>query len=360
MIALSFIAAMLFVSVFAYVLAPDHTPNSNNMIIELGAKPPGFTRDFILMPKPQRQLRGNAVERCFAGTPSNYTLVPVNGYRFLGDTLVALHYIDEGLEDTLYCNINTFVNDAEFSAKDIAESSDLYPYIKAQFITKRTFYLGTDRYGRDILSRLITGSRVSLSVGFVAVLLSLSIGIFLGSIAGYFGGWVDTGVMWLINILWSVPTLLLVFAITLTIGKGFWEIFVAIGLTMWVGAARLIRGQVMVIRQMEYVTAARALGLGNFRIIARHILPNVAGPIMVIAASNFAAAILTEAGLSFLGIGVQPPQPSWGLMIKEHYNFLLTNRPFAALIPGIAIMLLVYSFNVLANALRDILDVKGQ
>src|SRR5690606_8378350 len=196
------------------------------------------------------------------------------------------------------------------------------------------------RYGRDILSRLVIGARVSISVGIVAVLLSLSIGIVLGSIAGYYGGVVDNMVMWVINILWAIPTLLLVFAITLTIGKGFWEIFIAIGLTMWVSAARLIRGQVMVMKEMEYITAARALGLSDMRIIFKHILPNIAGPIMVIAAANFATAILIEAGLSFLGIGVQPPRPSWGLMIKEHYNFLVTNRPLLAIVPGIAIMLL--------------------
>ncbi len=192
----------------------------------------------------------------------------------------------------------------------------------------------------------------------MAVILSLTIGIVLGAFAGYFGGVVDDAVMWVINILWAIPTLLLVFAITLTIGKGFWEIFVAIGLTMWVSAARLIRGQVLVIREMEYITAAKAIGLSDMRIIFRHILPNIAGPLMVIAASNFAAAILIEAGLSFLGIGVQPPQPSWGLMIKEHYNFLLTNKPLLAIIPGAAIMLLVYAFNVLGNALRDVLDVR--
>jgi peptide/nickel transport system permease protein len=127
---------------------------------------------------------------------------------------------------------------------------------------------------------------------------------------------------------------------------------------MWVSAARLIRGQVMVLKEMEYITAAKALGLSDGRIIFRHILPNIAGPIMVIAASNFAAAILIEAGLSFLGIGVQPPQPSWGLMIKEHYNFLITHQPMAAIIPGLAIMLLVYAFNILGNRLRDVLDVK--
>jgi len=206
---------------------------------------------------------------------------------------------------------------------------------------------------------LLIGARVSLSVGFIAVLLSITIGIFLGSLSGYYGGVTDNLVMWLINILWAIPTLLLVFAITLTIGKGFWQIFIAIGLTMWVSAARLIRGQVMALKEVEYITAAKALGLKDSRIITRHILPNIAGPVMVIAASNFATAILIEAGLSFLGIGVQPPMPSWGLMIKEHYNFLLTNRPLLAIIPGIAIMLLVYAFNILGNALRDVLDVRG-
>jgi peptide/nickel transport system permease protein len=147
--------------------------------------------------------------------------------------------------------------------------------------------------------------------------------------------------------------------LTLTFGKGFWEIFVAIGLTMWVGAARLIRGQILVIKEMDYVIAARAIGASHSRIILQHILPNIAGPIIVIAASNFAAAILIEAGLSFLGIGIQPPQPSWGLMIKEHYNFLITNQPLAAIIPGLAIMVLVYAFNLLGNALRDIFDVRG-
>jgi peptide/nickel transport system permease protein len=309
----------------------------------------------LLTPKAQKQTHKSKVTEWLSGSPADYQATPINSYSFRDTTLHVKHYIDEGMEDDLSFPLRQLLP-ATFSG-DVAQQQ---AYIKEHNFKQRTFYLGTDRYGRDILSRLLTGSRVSLSVGFVAVILSLTIGIILGSVAGYFGGKVDSAVMWLINILWAIPTLLLVFAITLTIGKGFWEIFIAIGLTMWVGAARLIRGQVMVLREMEYVTAAKALGLSDMRIILRHILPNIAGPIMVIAAANFAAAILTEAGLSFLGIGVQPPQPSWGLMIKEHYNFLLTNKPFPALIPGIAIMLLVYSFNIIGNALRDILDVKGE
>ena len=224
---------------------------------------------------------------------------------------------------------------------------------------QKRFWLGTDKYGRDILSRLIVGVRVSLGVGMIAIVISLTIGIVLGALAGYLRGWVDDIVMWLINIVWSIPTLLLVFAITLLLGKGFWQIFIAVGLTMWVSVARIVRGQVLGVRELEYVEAARALGFTGTRIIFRHILPNILGPVLVVAASNFASAIVIEAGLSFLGVGVQPPQPSWGLMIKENYNFIITHNPMLALAPGFAIMLLVLAFNLLGNGLRDALHVKG-
>jgi peptide/nickel transport system permease protein len=227
-------------------------------------------------------------------------------------------------------------------------------------VVHRKFLLGTDKYGRDILSRLIIGTRVSLSVGLITVLISLTVGILLGAIAGYFRGRADDLIMWLINVIWSIPTLLLVFAITLLLGKGFWQVFVAVGLTMWVSVARLVRGQVMVTKELQYVEAGRVLGFSNLRIIARHILPNILGPILVIAASNFASAIVIEAGLSFLGVGVQPPQPSWGLMIKENYNFIITQNPMLALAPGFAIMILVLAFNLLGNGLRDALNVRGR
>lgn len=354
--ALCVIALTTLAAIFAYLIAPDNTPNANRMMVELGAKQPGFTKTLLQVPKTIRQSRRNLVVEWFTGTPNNFTAVPLNDYTFAGNTLIATHYIDDGLQDTMLFKFSQLLPPDQQNQPTAAQQA----YIEKHLIKTQRFHLGTDRYGRDILSRMLVGSRVSLAVGLVAVLLSLTIGITLGSLAGYFGGATDAMVMWVINILWAIPTLLLVFAITLTIGKGFWEIFIAIGLTMWVSAARLVRGQVLVLREMEYVTAARALGIGHTRIIFRHILPNLAGPLMVIAASNFAAAILIEAGLSFLGVGIQPPQPSWGLMIKEHYNFLLTNQPLLAIIPGLAIMLLVYAFNILGNALRDVLDVKEQ
>ena len=182
----------------------------------------------------------------------------------------------------------------------------------------------------------------------------------LGSLAGYFRGVTDSVISWLINVIWAIPTLLLVFAITIALGKGFWQIFFAVGLTMWVGTARVIRGQVMSLRELDYIEAARSMGYSHLRIIIRHIIPNVIGPVMVMAASNFATAILVEAGLSFLGIGVQAPTPSWGSMIRDNYGFIVSGNPWMAIIPGVAIMILVLAFNLLGNGLRDALDVRTQ
>lgn len=353
MLSLAFIGLCCLVALFAYPLSPDSSPDANRMIVELGARPPGFSKRFLMVPRAQVQHKG-FFNRLFTGTPPAYNLVPVNSFFFARDTVYAAHYIDEGLQDTLAFPIKNLLP-ARLRHADLGLQQ---AYVFQEAVCRHRFWLGTDRYGRDVLSRLLVGTRVSIGVGLVAVILSLSIGILLGAIAGYYRGWVDHVVMYFINMLWAIPTLLLVFAITLSIGKGFWQIFVAIGLTMWVSAARLIRGQVMVLREMDFIQAARTLGTPDLRIILRHILPNIAGPLMVIAASNFAAAILIEAGLSFLGIGVQPPTASWGLMIKEQFSFLLTNRPALALVPGVAILLLVYAFNILANALRDALDVR--
>ena len=216
--------------------------------------------------------------------------------------------------------------------------------------------MGTDLFGRDVLSRLLLGTRISLSIGLISVFISLIIGIIIGSLGGFYGGNIDKAVMWVINVTWSIPTLLLVIAISVALGKGFWQVFIAVGLTMWVEVARIVRGQVMSIKNRQYVIATQVLGFSSFRTLFGHILPNAFGPLAVITASNFAAAILIESGLSFLGIGVQPPIPSWGTMIKDHYQFLVMGKPYLALIPGLAIMILVSSFMIIGNNLRDRYD----
>jgi ABC-type dipeptide/oligopeptide/nickel transport system permease subunit len=332
------IALALLTAVFSYLLAPDHSPYANRMVLEIGGQKPGYHQSFLLIKKQQPVPRTSFITRLFSGADDRYDWIPIASWQQQNDSLIVQKFIDEGISE----------REAFYDPQGNRDMQVRY----------KTFWLGTDRYGRDILSRLIIGVRVSLAVGLITVILSLTIGIFLGAMAGYYGGRTDQLIMWLLNVIWSIPTLLLVFSLTLLLGKGFWQVFIAIGLTMWVNVARIVRGQVFAVKELEYVEAAMALGYRDSRIILRHILPNILGPVMVIAASNFASAIVIEAGLSFLGIGVQPPQPSWGLMIKENYNFIITHNPMLALAPGIAIMMLVLAFNLLGNGLRDALNVK--
>ena len=225
-------------------------------------------------------------------------------------------------------------------------------------LQKKTYYLGTDAYGRDVLSRLMLGTRISLSVGVIAVFIALLIGVVVGATAGFYGGKIDAALTWFINVVWSIPTLLLVIAISFALGKGFWQIFIAIGLTMWVDIARVVRGQTLALKQQDFVEAGRALGFSNFRIIFKHILPNIMGTLIVLSAANFSSAILMEAGLSFLGMGVQPPIPSWGMMMKENYAYIVLDKAYLAMAPGSAIMSLVLAFMLIGSALRNAMEVR--
>jgi len=355
LIGLLLIVFSILLAVFAYQLAPDHSPNANRIIPEIGSKKPGFTIQLLKIRREQVLKQQNLFEQLLNGEEDSYNYIPITGYQLKQDSLIYQKFVDDGINEKISISTMGFLGTPSPARLSMEEYRKLFA---AQHIITRKFYLGTDKFGRDILSRLIIGTRVSLGVGMIAVIISLTIGVLLGCLAGYFRGWVDDVIMWLTNVIWSIPTLLLVFAMTLVLGKGFWQVFIAVGLTMWVNVARLVRGQVLAQRELDYIEATRALGYSNARIIFLHILPNILGPIMVISAANFASAIVIEAGLSFLGVGVQPPQPSWGLMIKENYNFIITHNPMLALAPGIAIMLLVLAFNLLGNGLRDALNVK--
>jgi len=344
-ISLAFVIFTTLLSIFGYFFVSDDTPNANQQILEVSMLPPGAEVSFIKTNRSNLPEESSFLIRLFAGEEHNYQLVPFLSIEKTERGIRIKEFTKDSLTDVFY--------------RDILKS-DIYQYSENSFVEEKTFWLGTDKFGRDILSRLIIGSRVSLSVGLISVLISLLIGMTLGAIAGYFGGKTDAIIMWIINVTWSIPTLLLVIAITLAIGKGFVQIFIAVGMTMWVEVARVVRGQVLSIKEKEYVEAGIALGYSHARIIRKHIIPNVLSPIIVISAANFASAILMEAGLSFLGIGVQPPTPSWGTMIKENYGYIVfDDMAYMAIIPGMAIMLLVLAFILVGNGLRDAFDTKA-
>ncbi len=382
-LSLLYILLLSVVAFFAYWLIPDKTPNANTIILELANLPPGMRIFFLKVRKNQPiPEKTSWWQLLIHGQVSPYIYVPIlEDYRFEGTEMLVSVYqhrsangtfsfaerryhvadivyplaVDKKPETLPGGRLRIYLLDGRVIETDLFQ---LYNRIEKDFLEYRTFWLGTDKYGRDILSRLCLGARVSLSVGFIAVLVSLLIGIPLGLIGGYFGGRIDDFVMWLINVVWSIPTLLLVFALILVLGRGPLQVFLAVGLTMWVEVARVVRGQVIQLRAFPYIEASRALGIPVWRILVRHILPNITGPILVVSASNFAAAIIIEAGLSYLGLGVQPPTPSWGAMIGEYYGYFLTATPHVILIPGLTMILTVLAFYQIGNGLRDAFDVR--
>jgi ABC-type dipeptide/oligopeptide/nickel transport system permease subunit len=220
-----------------------------------------------------------------------------------------------------------------------------------------THWLGTDIQGRDVWARLVYGARISLSAGIVSQAIALLIGVALGLTAGYYGGWVDELVMRLADVTLAFPTLLLLIAMAAALQPSIGIIFVTIGIVGWAGMARLVRGQVLVVRQLEFVQASRALGARDTRVVLQHVLPNVIAPVLIAATLGIAAAIMAESSLSFLGLGVQPPTPSWGAMIADGRDLnQLRNAPWTSVAPGLAIGAAVLGFNLLGDALRDALD----
>ena len=373
-----FILIAVLAAILGYLIIPDKSPDANQQHIEIAARKPGFKVQMLKVCKNEDVANVGLIKRMLFGEKNRYRFIPFNEVTLINDSVVIIDFNEDNssldfrrsfhLADVIYPldpgNKQARINGGLVSFTDIngllhqASLKDLQQSIREEHIINRRFFMGTDRFGRDFYSRLLLGTRVSLAVGLISVSISLLIGLILGSVAGYFRGRTDDIIMWFINVVWSIPTLLLVIAITLALGKGFWQVFVAVGLTMWVEVARVVRGQVLGIREKEFIQAAKSLGYSSLRILFRHVLPNVITPVIIISAANFASAILMEAGLSFLGIGVQPPIPSWGTMIKDHYGFIIVNKAYLAFLPGLAIMLMVLSFTMVGNGLRDALDVR--
>lgn len=377
-IALSVLTALL-----GYAIAPDSTTDTNDQVPTVALKNPNFTVKMLAVRKNRVIEERGFVGKMLFGSPNPMEYVPINHFEIKNDTLFVEKYAGEDpnsgeilrgrsiafhLTDVVFgVNADEKIerDGANYAFKDLYNQpkSENTEGVKRQAETQifdKTYWLGTDNFGRDTLSRLILGVRISLLVGLIAVFISLTIGILLGSAAGYFGGQTDNLIMLLINTIWSIPTILLVFAIVLAFGRGVGIIFLAVGLTMWVDVARLVRGQVLSLKEIQFVEAAQSMGFSTQRVLMRHILPNILGPVMVVAASNFATAILIESGLSYLGFGIQPPTPSWGTMLNENYGYAIGGKPILAMIPAFAIMLMVLAFNLVGNGFRDALDVKIQ
>ncbi|WP_162426962.1 ABC transporter permease [Pontibacter pudoricolor] len=358
MVGLGIILLAIVVAILGYAIMPDSTPNANNGLVQIQKKNPGFSTQVLRIAKANTAADVNPLAFILFGAPEDYSEIPIESYSFKGDSLQVhpLRSNNAMADQPRTFALKEIVGDSE----NISSGSELQKTIEDEYIRDKTFWLGTDKAGRDVMSRLILGTRISLGIGFVAVLISLVVGIAVGAAGGYFGGWVDKLMTFLMTVVWSVPSIMLVIAISLALdSKGVWVAFVAVGLTMWVEVARVVRGQILGLKEKTYIEAAQVLGVPERTIILRHLLPNMMGPLIVIATANFASAILIEAGLSFLGLGVQPPAPSWGMMVNEGFQLIGAKAGlYLVLLPSLCISVLVLAFNLLGNGLRDAYDPK--
>lgn len=383
----------LFIICFASLVAilganirPDETENANDQNAIIQKLQPGSSVKHLLVRKNEDIEEVGFFGKLFmGGAPRLHKYYPYLDYFFEGNSITieifsphkdkanyqpqfksfaladVLYPLDILKEEKIISNADgsLTINLLDGTTKVVTVES-MVKELESNNLTEIKYYLGTDVSGRDMLSRIMAGTIISLSVGLLSVIISLVIGIFLGAIAGYYRGWVDNTILWLITVVWSIPALLLIISLKMIMGSGFSTVFLAVGLIMWVDLARLVRGQVMSIREKEYIEAGKALGYSNFRIITKHVIPNILGPVIVISATNFVSAILLEAGLSFLGIGAKIPMASWGSMIQQHSGYITSSsNGYLAIVPGVCIIILVFSFMMVGNGLRDAFDTKS-
>ena len=333
------ISLFFFISLFCYFIIPDKTINANSINLTIKSQKPGFKKMFF-----ENVSVNYSIKNLFFGSEKIDESYPLDDYEIINDSIIKIINYDESKKSLLDEKIIV-----------ITKNSNIHNNVHEieKFISEKKFIFGTDIYGRDLFSRIILGTRVSLSIGLMAVFISNFIGIILGLVSGYYGGYIDKVIVWVINIFWSIPTLLLVIALSLALGKGFWQVYIAIGLSIWVDVARLVRGKVISEKNKDYILASKVLGYNDIKILINNILPNIVSPILIFSAANFASSILLESGLSFLGIGSQPPSPSWGYMIKENYQYIIFGNSYLIIIPSIFLISMVLSFYYLSNHLAS-------
>ena len=320
---------------FCYFIIPDKTINANSINLTIKSQKPGFKKMFF-----ENVSVANSAKDLFFGSKKISESYTMDDYEIINDSIIKIINYDESKKSVVDEKIIL-----------INKNSNIHNNVHQieRFIIEKKFIFGTDIYGRDLFSRIILGTRVSLSIGLMAVFISNFIGILLGLVSGYYGGYTDKVIVWIINVFWSIPTLLMVISLSLALGKGFWQIYIAIGLSIWVDVARLVRGKVISEKNKDYIFASKVLGYNDIKILLHNILPNIISPILIFSAANFASSILLESGLSFLGIGSQPPTPSWGYMIKENYQYIIFGNSYLIVIPSIFLISLVISFYYLSN-----------
>jgi ABC-type dipeptide/oligopeptide/nickel transport system permease subunit len=374
------------ISILGYSIMPDNTPYADERAEQIAKKPPGFTVKILKIRKNRAVKTKDFISRTLFGQERLHDILPIESYRVnKRDMTVFAKVYGQGGSETAYpladLVLPLYIGKTDkiradeagnFMFKgesivyvDLQENvqtislNQLLQQFEKECIETRTYWLGTDKGGRDMLSRLLFGVRISLGIGLIAVFISFLVGVTLGAMAGFFGGTMDAFIMWFMTVVWSIPGIMLVIAISLALGKGILVAFIAIGLTTWVEIARVVRGQIMGVKEKLFIEAARAMGMRNRRIIVVHILPNIMGPLIVILTSNFASAILTEAGLSFLGLSAQPPMASWGVMVNEGRDLMTTPEgTYLVLLPSLCIAIMVLAFNLFGNGLRDAYDPK--
>lgn len=372
-------------ALFAPLLSPDQSIHASRQVSEAIRVAPGTQGYFLLMNKKGKEEQ-SFLKTLFTGEELNQKWLKLkneSSFHFKQDTIEV--ELAEGEIRNILLPLILFHPDAneKFNQKCIQFYSKPYLLIGERCIWTEqgkaktmalsemktelesnnliafTWWMGSDAFGRDVYSRMLKGSRISIGVGLAALLISLLVGIPLGIIAGYFGGITDKLIQGLISIIWSLPSLLLAMVLSFVLGKGFWQVFLAVGFTLWVDVARMVRGSVLGLKESLFIEAAKTLGYSTPRILWVHILPNLTGPVILVSASCFATAILIESGLSFLGIGIQAPMPSWGNLLQEGYTqIVLSGGQWLAIYPSLAIVCLVVSLNLIGYGLRDALDPK--